>query len=388
MFISLHDNSYRMLQRRIAKQTINDGSFVERPHTDEELKMNQVFCSGKARRDRQTNAQPIFAGLALLFLMTGAAACGGDPTLGEDEPITEISQAGGPPGWNGVTPAILAANYLSTPETDLAGVTVAGGAPAKLCDSVQYNGGTGQYECKLKYEWGMWLYYYGNAAHPITQDRYQLLRTLVDCSMPADHLVLVPGFPSEDGMFGLYKAWTSQPLSLNYRQLLSSCVAAKVNAYGVPVPIAFNGPGPTSFLPDPIPDPSYLYQEATFYGDLFGYAPIAMACSGKKIGGGSYVVGKNLRVCGQVGNPCHIKALGACDGTVVSYCDGWAGTYVIPGAGPSEHCVSANNGIGAHWKYPLTVYLQVEPELVVGDVYRCGLKGIDLCEDDGAAKGP
>ncbi|NUQ78244.1 MAG: hypothetical protein HUU21_32345 [Polyangiaceae bacterium] len=349
--------------------------------------MNQVFCTGNARRDRHTTARPVAAGLALLFLMTGAAACGGDPTLGEDEPTAEVSQAGGPPGYNGVTPAILAANHLSTIETDLATVTVAGSDPVKLCSSVQYNINTGKYDCALKSEWGKWLFFYGGPAKVITQDRYQLLKTLIDCALPDDHVVLVPNFPSEDGMFGLYKDWVSQSIPHPYRQLLSSCAAAKVNAFGATVPIGFTGPGPTGFLPDPIPDPSFMYQEATFFGDLFGPAPLLMACSGKKDGGGSYVVGKNLRVCGQIGNPCHIRALGACDGIPISFCDAWAGGPPTPGMGPSEHCVSTNNGVGAHWKYPLTVYLQAEPELIVGDVARCGLKGDQPCEDDGAPNG-
>jgi hypothetical protein len=341
--------------------------------------MNQVFCTGKAHRDRQGRAEPIFAGLAILFLMTSAAACGGDPITGGDEPIADVSQAGGP-GWNGVTPDILAANYLSTPETDAAGVTVSGGDPVKLCNWLKFNGNTNQFECDLNGLWGKWLYAYGNATHPITQDRYQLLRTLVDCSMPSDHLVLIPGFKSEDGMFGLYPDWVSQPLPFSYRQLLSSCVGAKVNAFGTPVPIELTGPGPTSFLPDPV-SPAFMYQEATFFGDLFDPNPIIMACSGRKTGGGSYTVGKNLRICGLFGNPCHIKALGPCDGPFVSYCDAWAGSTTNPGMGPSEHCISTNNGIGDHFKYGLTVYLETEPELGDGDVYRCGLKGNELCDD-------
>jgi hypothetical protein len=343
--------------------------------------MNQVFCLGKAYRDRHGIVAPIGAGLAALFLIM-SAACGGDPMTGEDEPIATVFQGGGGAGWNGVTPEILADNHLATTSTDAAGVTVGGGDPVKLCDSLNYNPFTNKLECSLASQWVKWLTYYGNPAHPITQDRHQLLGALIDCSMHPDILVHIPGFPSEDGMFDLYKDWVSLPLPLHYRQLLSSCVAAKVNAFGVSVAIAFNGPGPTSFLPDPITDPAFMYQEATFFGDLFGSDPVVMACSGKKTGGGSYPAGKNLRICGQLGNPCHVKALGPCEGLSTSFCDSWAGSNANPGMGAGEYCVSTNNGVGDHWKYPLTVYLETEPELIDGDVDRCGLKGDQPCDED------
>jgi hypothetical protein len=307
---------------------------------------------------------------------------------GGDEPIAEISQAGGPSGYNGVTPEILIGGHLTPPETTPPGVTPGGGDPVKLCDSVTYNGNTGKDECKLQGAYVKWLYAYGNAAHPTTQDRYQLLTTLIDCALPTDYDVVIPGFPNEDGMFALYKDWITQSIPSNYRQVLSSCAASKVNKYGATVGIGIVGPGPTPFLPDPVDDPSFIYQEATFWGNLFDVDDRVYACSGKKAGGGSYIVGKNLRVCGQIGFDCNIIALGPCEGPYVSFCDGWAGSNTNQGQGGGEYCVSTNDGTGNHWKYGLTVYLKTEPQLVDGDVYRCGLKGDELCDDGWGPNGP
>jgi hypothetical protein len=319
-------------------------------------------------------------GFALLCLLAKSLGCGGDPY----ETIAEVEQGWGGTGTNGITPEILAANFLDPIVTNAAGVTPSGADPVKLCDWVGFNSSTNQVECKLEIHWHKWLFSSGPASDPGTQARHELLKGLVDCALPSDHTVLVPGFPNEDGMFGLYKDWTSTPLPIQYRQVLSACVLAKLNAFGATVGIGIIGPEPAlaSGLSDPIADPSFVYQEAAFWGDLFDSKPRLMACSGKKSAGGSYPVGKNLRICGEMNNKCGLIALGPCEGLSVSYCDSWAGSNGIPGVGGGEYCFSTNDGTGAHYKYPITVYLDTEPELVDGDPFRCGWSGKESCEED------
>lgn len=336
--------------------------------------MNHVFWESDARGNRRGSADPgkeLAAGLALLLIVaTGTAGCGGDPITGDEEVFDSISQAWPEDGHNGITPAILAAGHLGDVNTFPFNVNSAlDNRPKNLCQSFTFDSGANAWVCVLKNEWKNWLFAYG-ANHAITKDRYYLTEAMVQCAMTPNVVVQVPIFPSLKGMFGLYTTWALAPLEMHEREVLSACVAAKVNAFGAVVPMAFVGPD----VPQAITDPSYMYQEAAFFGDLFGKKPLMMACSGKKIGGGSYVVGKNLRVCGQPNNPCHIKALGACDaGTFV--CQGWAGS------GSEEHCVVASNGVGGFFKHPLTVYLQTEPALIAGDVARCGLSGVEKCDD-------
>jgi hypothetical protein len=337
--------------------------------------MNQRFWNSEARDDRRRSADPgkgLSTGLALLAIM-GVAGCGGDPTIGDEESIDSVSQAWGPDGKNGITPAILAANYLSNVNTFAANVNSPGDQrPITLCGSLSYDTNTSTWSCGLKAEWTNWLFGSGGPAD--VKNRYNLLVAMIHCSMPPSVVVHVPSFPSVKGMFGMYMSWTVAPLEMHEREVVSACVGAKVNAFGAVVPIAFVGPN----VPQSIGDPSFAYQEATFFGDLFGKAPLLMACSGKKDGGGTYVVGRSLRICGEINNPCNIRALGACE----------AGTYVCPpgsmvGSGPDEHCTVAANGVGGVFKHSLMVYLKDEPKLLDDPIVaRCGMSGKEVCDDE------
>jgi hypothetical protein len=335
--------------------------------------MDQVCGKREARRDRQGSAEPwkgLTAGLALLFMMS-AAGCGGDLTIGGEEPIDSVPQEWPEDGKNGVTPAILSAGHLGDVNTFPAKINSAlEPRPIKLCGSVFVDPVTGETVCILQPEWEKWLYAYG-PGDPITLDRYQLLRAMTHCSMEPHAIVQAPGFPGIKGMFGVYPQWRVTRLEMSERAVLSACVAAKVNAFGAEVPIAFIGPD----VPQPISDPTFLYQEGAYYGDHFGKEPRMMACSGKRQDGGSYVIGKNLRVCGEPNNKCHIAALGACAGTA-NMCQAWDGD------GASEHCLVATDGIGNYFKSSLMVYLQVEPKILSEDPMRCGLSGKEPCNEE------
>lgn len=336
--------------------------------------MNQAFWKSEARGNEHGSAEPrrgMTAALALLFVTMGAVGCAGELADEGDELIDDVSQAWGPDGKNGVTPAILAAGHLGDANTFPPKVnSLQEPRPIKLCQSVVVDPLTGETVCALKAEWEKWLYAYG-AGHPLTLDRYQLVRAMTHCSMEPTVTVQAPGFPGVKGMFGLYPSWRVARLEVAQRAVLSACVAAKVNAFGAEVPIGFIGPD----VPQPINNPAFAYQEGAFFGDLFGKEPLMMACSGKRQSGGSYVIGKNLRVCGDVGNPCHIRALGACAGSA-HLCQGWDGD------GQSEHCLATTDGAGHFFKHPLTVYLQTEPKLISQDVSRCGLSGKEPCIEE------
>lgn len=72
------------------------------------------------------------------------------------------------------------------------------------------------------------------------------------------------------GGLGLTPDWASgQPANLVEEQVMTGCLAAHVNAYGVTVPISVLG---TSARGEPIPAPEaaqYTYREACFFGNLF-----------------------------------------------------------------------------------------------------------------------
>lgn len=347
--------------------------------------MNQVFSPSSSRRDRQSSegsGAKLLAAIALLSSITGATGCAGDPLTDWEEPVDSISQEWGPGGLNGVPPHVIPANHLSTTNTDLAGVTSGGSDPAKLCSSYSFDSLLNKWVCVLNQPWSKWLLYYGNSSHPISKDRHQVLKALIQCALFPSDIVKLPGFAAEPGMFGLYTDWTSTSIPGPQRELLSSCFAAKINAFGVQVPIAFVGSGPGVGVDQPVLDPAFKYQEATFWGNLFGKAPLLMACSGKHISGvGTYTVGKNLRVCGDIGSPCNIKALGACGPAANRCASGPAGSNANPSLGGGEYCPTTTDGVGNMFNHSLTVYLETAPKLVVGDVYRCGLKGDQLCDD-------
>jgi hypothetical protein len=104
-----------------------------------------------------------------------------------------------------------------------------------------------------------------------------LLRYLVKCAAPASELVtwtspnttIAYGWP---GGLGVAPGWASgNPMTPAEQQLLSACLGAHVNKFGVAVPLAVEGRTSTGevIALDPGELETFSVREACFFGDLF-----------------------------------------------------------------------------------------------------------------------
>lgn len=290
------------------------------------------------------------AGVIALAAILGSTACAGGAESGDLEPIDSVSQKWGPDGENGIPPAALQGGYLSRSNTDAASVTSPLNASLiELCDS--FNGTL----CILKTEWEHWI----NPTMTIPPDSDSILRgriveALIEGAMDPKVTVRIGGKIDVQGMFGMYPAWTTNRLGLLEQQTMSAFIAIKVNAFGAAVPIGIVGPGPGPNATKPVDDPRFTYQEAVFYGNLFGANPgKMMACSGAQVATTGTVVGLADRICSDPGNPCNIDGLGPC----AQWCDLWGGVGLPTG----EYCAIARDPMGVKWLFPITVYMRVDP---------------------------
>jgi hypothetical protein len=253
--------------------------------------------------------------------------------------------------YNDISPEVLRLKLL------------AGVAATKLC----INTNDPNY-CEITGTWDTWQ----NATYPV--EKGQMLKAMVRCAMPAGYQVYVPGYGGGTfvGQAGLLPGWRTSSLTNAQQEIMSGCVLAHINAYGVQVEIGILGPFDTAPLPS-----GFKYMEAIFYGNLFWAGPAYIACGGIQEDGGDRVVGRNKRVCGEAGNPCRIDAIGACNGTYsqgsTGYCVQWQGS------GDGKYCAVARDDGAKQWNYPSTVYLKTEPLLVSGPLYRCGASGSEWC---------
>lgn len=79
------------------------------------------------------------------------------------------------------------------------------------------------------------------------------------------------------GVLGLASAWAAQPLDPAGRQWVTACLASRVNALGITVPLSSRGTHAAlgSTLAERT---SYATREGAFFGDLFAEAPQVHAC--------------------------------------------------------------------------------------------------------------
>lgn len=291
----------------------------------------------------------IAIGMAMA-MMVGVSGCAYDVEEMGTEPVDSISQYWRGDGKNGIPPSVLASNYLAQSNTDASGVTspIHSGL-IELCDSFDGK------QCILKAQWEHWI----NPNQTNPPDNHTILRgrvveALIEGAMEPGVFVLVGGKINIEGMFGMYPAWATSRLGLQEQQTMSAFVAIKVNAFGAAVPIGIVGPGPGPNATKPVDDPRFTYQEAVFYGNLFGAQPSKMmACAGSRNSSGGIVDGLADRICSDPGNPCNIVGLGSC----AAWCDVWGGVGLPTG----EYCAVAKDPMGGKWQHPVTVYMRVNP---------------------------
>lgn len=315
--------------------------------------MISVFVSGNgdtSRRETSSRGSALIKGIAVLLAAVGVVGCGAEAPGGA-EPIDSVEQDWGLNGFNGISPDCISGNFLHRSKTDEAGVTTPVDAQlTRLCEQPAQGG-----LCELKAEWAKWLNPNGvDPPEPDTVLRGQLLGAMIQCALPTDTTVLVSAGVSVRGMFKAFPGWADSSLRTDEQEMLSGCVAAKVNAFGATVPIGLVGPGPGLDASTPVEDPSFHYQEAVYFGTLFGLNPVLYACTGDQNSGGNDVVGIEQRVCSQPGNPCNIQALGPCNPFVC------AGGWGNPGLPTGAYCQGAADLNGNKWAFPATVYMQVK----------------------------
>ncbi|RZI43553.1 hypothetical protein EGT07_07175 [Herbaspirillum sp. HC18] len=118
----------------------------------------------------------------------------------------------------------------------------------------------------------------------IAEGRTQL-KYLVNCALAPDDTVIadVDGrrYTFHGGM-ELAPAWATQPLSTQEQRLVSACILARTNYFGVPVQLSIRsdaGDVPASLSTDIDERRDYPFFEGGFFGNIFLEQPEAYVCT-------------------------------------------------------------------------------------------------------------
>jgi len=187
-----------------------------------------------------------------------------------------------------------------------------------------------------------------------------VMRYIARCALPAGQ-----SLPWEwdgsvyawDGLLGLAPTWSSgQAIPAAEQQLVTGCLAAHSNKFGLHVPLSVRGPladGVSFIALEPGEDTTYIEPEGCFFGNLF---------DGSGIYDGAFLaswtaVETNPRGCaveaGLAGECPPIQHVGSC----ADFCT------AAPDGGPAVYTSCTVNGVS---------YLPVTTYLSPADVYVCG----------------
>jgi hypothetical protein len=158
-----------------------------------------------------------------------------------------------------------------------------------------------------------------------TADGREVLEYLVGCAMP-ENIVLVGENAGVTytfhGDIGLTPRWLDRSLHNDEKGWISACMIARVNKYGVSVPVSLRGENDALAVTDS-EAVTYTAQEAAFYGDIFtpGNQPIVwIACRGEAQAAGEH--GQLVdRDCAEP-DPAH-PGLTMCGFTYAGDCADW-----------------------------------------------------------------
>ena len=115
------------------------------------------------------------------------------------------------------------------------------------------------------------------APYTDTADRRSYLEYIAACALDSTQSVSANGYTFV-GAYGLATGWTSGALSASDRRWVSACVLARVNFFGVTLPISMRGSHAALALD--AGESGYTVQEGAYYGDIFGGSDIRRACIG------------------------------------------------------------------------------------------------------------
>jgi hypothetical protein len=274
--------------------------------------------------------------LPLVLLTAGSIACGPmEPSSESSEASEWTPQSQGLMSDNGLSANGLSANGLSANGLSANGLS-ANGLSANGLSGTAFTSWFGQ-----------------NPDQHATMMRY-----LVRCAVPAGQVRTYTNPQTQvhytwPGGLGLAPGWASgQPANLAEQQLVTACLAAHVNKYGVSVSISVLGQTATGqYIPYTHEElRRYSRREACFFGNLFNGEGVFFGVDGSRLHSDE----SSVRACALTSGPNACPPLiyaGRCD----QLCQ-----RVFPG-GFYESC-SAN---GVTYK-PLTT------RIAKRDIYKCG----------------
>jgi hypothetical protein len=178
----------------------------------------------------------------------------------------------------------------------------------------------------------------------------ELLRYIVRCALPSKAAARVSGDREAfrlSGELGLAPDWQHRALAPEERRLVSPCVLALANAYGVSVRISLRadpglGQPPPSLRASASERAAFPLYEGAFFGDIFSAGATAYACSGDRSPHAVAQLQRLRRVCAL---PTGARTA---DGRDVSACG-----FVI--VGPCKSDVFGADGV--HLLEPIHVYV-------------------------------
>lgn len=164
-----------------------------------------------------------------------------------------------------------------------------------------------------------------------TAEGRELLHYVAQCALSADDVLLVEvnGTSYElPGLFAGAPEWEHRDIDAAEKELVSACLLAHVNAYGVSVSISVRSPGVITADPEEIS--SHPVYEGTFFGDLFGPTLTTYACTGgiREIAI-EHAPDRRLRSCADPSSDCQLTVVGRCRDVCNEYSDkyGWQGCW-------------------------------------------------------------
>jgi hypothetical protein len=148
-----------------------------------------------------------------------------------------------------------------------------------------------------------------------TEDGRELLRYVAQCALAEGDILVAEhgGMRFElPGLLGLAPAWRDEALSASGQRLLSACLLAHVNAFGMSVPISLRAGEVLPSTPDE--RQQYSVYEGAFFGQVFDGDEIKIyACQGSvSTAALEHSEHRALRVCTDASPQCAVESVGRC----------------------------------------------------------------------------
>ena len=198
-----------------------------------------------------------------------------------------------------------------------------------------------------------------------TEAGREVLKYVVQCALDPDDIMIGTNggqtyeFP---GLLGLTPQWRHRQLTKREQELVSACLLAHVNAFGMPIPISLRSVRALSATEQERED--YPVYEGTFFGQIFeGSMTRAYTCQGSAAEAAlAHSEDRALRVCTNGTDQCGILSAGRCrDVCETRTVDmGWSDCWAE----------------GKRYERTVSVYLFADD--AYGRNKRCGSKGCNL----------